>query len=62
MLQLRQPGDENIDPQGLHRPAGCENPDPTDWLVVDWLKLMEMERCDSFRSGYRRGPARTRRR
>ena len=35
-LQLQQPGDENADPPGRYRPAGCGNPNPTGWLLIGW--------------------------
>ena len=35
-LQLQHPGDENADPLGRYRPAGCGNPSPTGWLLIGW--------------------------
>ena len=35
-LQLQQPGDENGDHPGRHRPARCGNSIPTGWLLVGW--------------------------
>ena len=35
-LQLQLPGDENEDPPGRYRRAGCGNPNPSGWLLIGW--------------------------